>query len=107
AVGDGGVWVANHLDSTVSRIDPQTGAVAAAVPVGSGPSSIAVAGGWVWVASTYAGTVSRIDPRLNAVAGTVDLGGRPAALAAAADGRIWIGAAAGVSHRGGTLRLVR
>ena len=34
--GFGSVWVANSLDGTLSRIDPQTNAVTATVAVGDG-----------------------------------------------------------------------
>jgi YVTN family beta-propeller protein len=39
--------VANSLDGTVSRIDPERVSVAATIPVGSGPSALAIGGGAV------------------------------------------------------------
>lgn len=36
--GDGAVWVANTLDSTVTRIDPATDMVVTVIPVGDGPN---------------------------------------------------------------------
>ena len=45
AEGAGFLWVANSLDSTVSKVDPTSGSVAATIPVGSGPSAIAAADG--------------------------------------------------------------
>ena len=33
----GSVWVANHLDGTVTRLEPSTGHVQATIPVGQGP----------------------------------------------------------------------
>jgi peptide/nickel transport system substrate-binding protein len=50
-VGGGAVWVANALDSTVSRIDPLRGSVVATIPVGSGAAALALTRGSVWVAS--------------------------------------------------------
>ena len=82
----GFLWVANSLDSTVSKVDPTSGSVAATIPVGSGPSAIATAEGSVWVANQHSGSVSRIDPDHNAVAKTVSVGGGPTALTVA-DGR--------------------
>ena len=37
AFGSGAAWVANSLDGTVSRIDPETNSVAAVIPVGERP----------------------------------------------------------------------
>ena len=55
------IWVANSAADTVSRIDPQDGAVVN-VPVGKGPSTIAVTPDAVWVVNRDDGTLSRIDP---------------------------------------------
>ena len=71
AFAAGDLWVANSLDSTVSRIDPATPQVRATIPVGSGPSAVIAADGSVWVANQYSGSVSRIDPRRDAVVATV------------------------------------
>jgi YVTN family beta-propeller protein len=49
AFGAGSVWVANSLDGTVSRIDPQQGNVVATIRVGRRPQGIAVGAGKVWV----------------------------------------------------------
>jgi YVTN family beta-propeller protein len=48
AFGEGAVWVANSLDGTVSRIDPQSRKIVATVPVASTLAAVAVGGGWVW-----------------------------------------------------------
>jgi YVTN family beta-propeller protein len=99
-VGDGAVWVANRFTrnglnftsgkrGTVSRIDPETNAVVATIPVGHEPFGIAADGGAVWVANRTDFTVSRIDPRTNAVTVTIALGNRPAGVAAG-DGAVWV-----------------
>ncbi len=54
ATGEGAIWTANN-DSTVSRIDPTTGAVARTIPLGryprvAYPVGLAVGEGRVWVA---------------------------------------------------------
>ncbi len=49
AVGAGAVWVANAIDGTVSKYDPNTGRVDT-VAVGGTPTRIAVGAGSVWVA---------------------------------------------------------
>jgi YVTN family beta-propeller protein len=48
-VGADAIWVANRLDGTVSRIDPDTTKVVETIPVGNAPSGITVAGGLVWL----------------------------------------------------------
>ena len=63
AVSADAVWVANSLDDTVSRIDPDTNSVVDTIRVGDGPSEIAVVEGAVWVANEADGTLSRIGAR--------------------------------------------
>ena len=48
-VGAGAVWVANRLDGTVSRIDPETNEVVKTIEVGNAPSGLAFADGRVWL----------------------------------------------------------
>ena len=43
-------------------LDPRSGTPLARIPVGNGPSGVAVGAGAVWVANRSDGTVSRIDP---------------------------------------------
>ena len=90
ATGAGGVWVADAIDNTVTRIDPASAnAVTTPTPVGQGPSAIAVGEGAVWVANTQDDTVSRIDPRSTAVTQTIPVGARPTGIAAAG-GAVWV-----------------
>jgi YVTN family beta-propeller protein len=49
AVGEGGVWVANSLDRTVNRIDPETGEVTTTIEIGNEPQRVAAGEGAVWV----------------------------------------------------------
>ena len=49
AVGAGAVWVANRLDGTVSRIDPEANEVVATIAVGNAPSGLAFADGQIWL----------------------------------------------------------
>ena len=48
-VGEGGVWVSNSADDTVSRIDPSSNEVVAGIDVCAAPEGLAVADGSVWV----------------------------------------------------------
>ena len=91
------MWVANSLDGTVSRIDPQTNRVTATIPVGDGPAAIAVGAGGVWVANEFAGTVARIDPATDTVTRTITVGNRPRGVAIAG-GLVWVGAQASAAE---------
>jgi YVTN family beta-propeller protein len=93
AVGEGSVWVGDVQHpasgaSTVVRIDPQTAAVGAEIPVAAEVAAIAVGGGAVWVASDD-GTLTRIDPTANVVAATVELGGALSDVAVGLDA-VWV-----------------
>ena len=107
AYGSGSVWVANRLDSTVTRIDAGTGTVTATIPVGNGPSALAVAATGVWVADAAASMVVRIDPATGDVASSLRIGD-PALAVAVAGGVPWVGTGVGYAsrHRGGTLHLL-
>jgi protein kinase-like protein len=63
AAGEGGLWVANSGDSTVTRIAPRTGEVrAAAVAAVEQPFGVAVAGDRVWVVGG-GGQLAEIEAR--------------------------------------------
>ena len=49
--------------NSVAAVDPATGKVVAAVPVGATPSAVTVGGGAVWVLNADDQTVSRIDAK--------------------------------------------
>lgn len=49
AVGNGGVWVVNITEGTVSRIDPMKNRVVATVHVGNAPQRVAAGLGLVWI----------------------------------------------------------
>jgi len=104
AVLPDGVWVANRLDGTVSKIDLETNVVTT-LPAGRGPSGVIVAGDAVWVANEFDGSISRIDTATRETR-TIAVGNAPSALAAAGD-TLWVTVGARApSHRGGTLRIV-
>ena len=91
AVGEGGIWVSNADQGTVSRIDAKTRTVVQTIDVGNGPAGIAVGAGFVWVANSLDGTVSRIDPRLHGgrAQQTIPVGNQPVGVAAG-DGAVWV-----------------
>jgi YVTN family beta-propeller protein len=82
------IWVANSAANTVSRIDPQDGAVVP-VGVGEGPTAIAVTPDAVWVVNRDDGTLSRIDPETNKVERTFPIGQAPADIVLA-EGLLWV-----------------
>ena len=107
AAGEGAVWVANALNGTVTRVDPERGVVTATVTVGAAdePVGLAAGGGAVWVANRRARTLARIDPERAVVTERLQLGNEPRGLALVGD-RVWAAVAAtGAGHRGGTLRI--
>jgi YVTN family beta-propeller protein len=88
--GLGGVWIADDVDNTVTRVDPRSAnAVTATTPVGQGPEAIAVGAGSVWVANTGDDTVSRLDPATTAIIETVPVDDQPTGLAIG-DGAVWV-----------------
>ena len=105
AFGHGAAWVANSLDGTVSRIDPETNSVTALVPTGNGPDAVAVDPRGIWVSNQFDGNVVRIDPSRNQVAQRVSVGGRPLGLAMSGDAVLVAVRHSGAGHRGGTLVL--
>jgi len=91
AVGQGGVWVANSNDNTVTRIDPSSGRVVGnPVPVGKDPYALAIGAGAVWVANNNDDTVTRIDPSSGRVVGNpIPVGVGPQGIAVGPGG-VWV-----------------
>jgi YVTN family beta-propeller protein len=86
------VYVTNQGDNTVSVIDTATNTVTATIPVGSGPSGVAVTpdGTKVYVANAFFGfgtNVSVIDAATNTVIATIPAGSAPGNVAVTPDGR--------------------
>ena len=101
----GSIWVANHLDGTVSRLEPSTGRAQATIPVGDGPNALGAAAGSLWVANEFDDSITAIDPATNTAEPAVPVGGAAASLAADGDG-LWLAVGASAAeHRGGTLTV--
>jgi len=60
AVGADAIWVKNSDRRTVQRIDPQTNAVTATLPVASGLYGLAVDDQWLWTVDFLDDTVTRL-----------------------------------------------
>jgi YVTN family beta-propeller protein len=89
AAGGGFVWVASEADGTVSRIDPETGAVQT-LPLEGGVAGLAYGSGALWVANPEGRTVAQIDPGALRVVQTVAVGNGPSAVAVG-QGAVWVG----------------
>jgi streptogramin lyase len=93
AIGeDGDLWVINQGDSTVNRIDPETGEVTPAKSTLGIPTGIASGGGAVWITNGFgsaSGTqVVKVDPANDSV--DVAFPSDNAKAIAAAFGSIWL-----------------
>ncbi|MEW5989834.1 MAG: hypothetical protein AB1736_00620 [Chloroflexota bacterium] len=96
AVGLGAVWVVQHRNDSVVRIDPISSAIVATIRLGDrGPhalcgmcvENVVVADGAVWTANNVGRSVGRIDPATNSAV-TIELPLRTWAVAAGG-GSIW------------------
>jgi branched-chain amino acid transport system substrate-binding protein len=77
AFGEGGLWILNADDRTVSRIDPESKEITKTFAIGTTPTEIAVGAGAVWIGNGPAKeqaslgnstvSISRIDPDSAAV----------------------------------------
>jgi YVTN family beta-propeller protein len=97
ALGDGpgpsaadadSVWIANTLETTVSRIEAESGQVAT-TDIGGEPAGVAVGDDFVWVTDATEGTVEQIDPDANTVVGSLKVGNGPGGVAVAFDA-VWV-----------------
>jgi class 3 adenylate cyclase/DNA-binding beta-propeller fold protein YncE len=92
--GEGAVWVANYLNGTISKIDPQTGKTTPIdLDYDSGPATIGVGFGSAWVSDVRKGIVERIDPATNEVVRHIKVGRPSASFAsdiAALAGSMWV-----------------
>ena len=86
--------------NSLAAIDPASGEVVAAVPVGEAPTIVTASADWVWVLNSNdgAGTISRVDPQRKRVVSTFSVPGTPSDLLAAADS-LWVGTTDGHVYR--------
>jgi serine/threonine protein kinase/streptogramin lyase len=90
AIGpDGGAWVANRDDGTVTHLDAD-GDEIATIGVGDvSPSALVATDDAVWVANRDDATLGRLHPDEDEVVTTVPVGDAPGALAAT-PGSVWV-----------------
>ena len=87
--GGGSTAGAGVTADAVGVIDPGSGRVASAIPVGSAPAEVAVGADAVWVTNTSENTVSRIDLVTNGIRQTIPVGAGPAGVAVGG-GAVWV-----------------
>src|SRR5262249_30801697 len=97
ALGFGSAWLAYREADLVVRVD--SSCAITTIPVGRGPSAIAVGRRAVWVANAIDGTVESIDPATGAAIQTIHVGSTPTAIATDGDS-VWVAS-------GGDGKLVR
>lgn len=97
AVGEGGVWVVNAGDGTISFIDAESAEVEGEpIAVGPIPSGIAAGGGSVWIGfGEGATTIARIDSeRREIIDEDIEIGRSPSQLTFGGD-KLWVAAVVG------------
>ncbi|WP_239805503.1 YncE family protein [Croceicoccus hydrothermalis] len=87
--GAGSVWVPSAASGEIARLEPETGAIVARIPVAAGTFFLAFGHDALWAVSSDGRTLQEIDPDTNAVARTVALGLQPGFLAAG-EGAVWV-----------------
>jgi DNA-binding beta-propeller fold protein YncE len=73
----------------VARVDARSDQSTATIPVGGGPTQLAILDGRVWVADTFGRELSEIDPSRNTVVREVKTGASPEGLATVR-GELWV-----------------
>ena len=83
-------WVTSERDGTLTRLDPDSGAlVGKPVQLGAGVSGVAVGGRWLWVTNPRRGELLRLDLESGRVLQTIEVGGAPGPIALGG-GRVWV-----------------
>ncbi|MGH2596917.1 MAG: adenylate/guanylate cyclase domain-containing protein [Actinomycetota bacterium] len=92
--GEGHAWVTNHDDSSLEKIDPETGTTTTIDLGGVGqPSGIGFGFQSVWISDPLTGVVYRIDPATDEIVDTIQLfkiGTGYQSDVVAFDGSIWV-----------------
>lgn len=104
-VAFGAVWVLEHRDGKLVRIDPATNTIVATIEF-SGPApqqfcgmclgGIEASADSLWVPLNFGGAVARIDPATNKIVATIPFNLPPVDVAIGDDGSVWV--AAGVDE---------
>lgn len=100
-IGAGSVWVGNHADASVSRIDPATNRVVATVEINGEATGMLFAFDAVWTFGALTGLLHRIDPATNEVVAEIRLEGTGGGInGLATDGsHVWVSENSGFAYR--------
>ena len=100
AFGNGDAWI-RFADGSVARVNLETKAIVAMIPVGSGEfGSLAVGQDAVWVTTFDEDKLSRIDPATNTVVAEIAVGANPEGITVT-PGAVWVS-----NHRGGSISRI-
>ena len=94
-----GMWVSSTSTGQLLLVDAKTNSVTQSVPIGNGPTGVAVGAGAVWVANAPDGTVSRFDPTTGRIR-KIALDKSPTGIAYS-HGEVWVA----VGRSGHVLRV--
>jgi DNA-binding SARP family transcriptional activator/streptogramin lyase len=100
AVGEGAVWALTSPDvgvqwtqrlgrGVLTRVDPETTAVATTIELGGRPEAVTAGLGSVWITDVERNALIRVDPRSNDVVDRIQLGARPRDVVTAG-GLVWV-----------------
>jgi DNA-binding beta-propeller fold protein YncE len=94
--GEGSIWITNA--ESVSRIDPQTNRVVAAIHLeGQRPHVLAIGEGSVWATIPDKRSIVRIDSQTNTVIARIRVGEWPTSIALVNHG-VWVADNSGITH---------
>ncbi len=88
AAGDGFLWVASEADGTVSRYEPESGAVQT-LTLGGSPGGVAYGAGSLWVTNREERGLVQINPKTFGTVQTIPVGNGPSAVAVGKDA-VWV-----------------
>lgn len=88
-VGLDGVWIANDLQGTISRVDPDTLKVTGTMSVAADIDAIDVGARSVWTVDSTAGVVTPFNPALLEPGSPVRVGSHPTDIAIGLDA-VWV-----------------
>jgi YVTN family beta-propeller protein len=82
------IWLVTDKAGKMSRIDPNTNAVAATIDVPAGSASVVYGDGAVWVTTPAANMLTRVDAKTNKVTDSIEIGKGPRFVTFGA-GSVW------------------
>ena len=91
-IGEAGLWCLLTIDattSTLSHVDPASGAVLNQIDLSFTPASFGVGAGSLWIVDASNDTVLELDPKTGAIRNSVRVGRIPGTLAVGADA-VWV-----------------